>query len=600
MRSKTGIILLAALALSVAAVATAADSTVAAPPPPPQEQPPFASRLPDTAALVISIPDIGEIKTLVTDPAFIRLLSAAGLSENLFEGLGEIDERLHEMVGLHLRDLFEALNGELTIAVLDIESASDFDVALLAGIAGAEETIQGLLDRILEMAPQGVEMTRHSIAGVGVFGLDQKAFLAIHSGRLILTNSTEAMEQMLAPPSPLARSQSFLRHRELTGMSSGLVVYIDFPRIMALIGNSMPPTANTQIIDTISSLFGLSAIESISATIPLTEGERLRIFVRVTEPAGILPHIFSSRPVGTGIAAVVPASAQAFAATSINDAELILDAVVREIAALVPTFQAATFEAFEQQFATQLGISLREDFLAPLGNQAAITISYNPEFEFAGDMAASPAMMFQFMRMQFIFSLDDSEHFLASLRTVTDIPGIPIREEVYGKAHIFAVTVPNIPVAPALTVYGDYFIFSLNMDGLHAAIDELDSGRSLLNDPDFLAAALQIPRSAFFISYMSDEYYRNALSLGLQTLTALGGAGGIDVEALRTAILDFVRHEGSDVGFATARDDGIYIEADFSVRGIVAMIPIFAAMKSSDDAESETEAEEEAVPEAVH
>jgi len=291
---------------------------------------------------------------------------------------------------------------------------------------------------------------------------------------------------------------------------------------------------------------------------------------------------------------------QAFIAASINDAELILDAIVREIAALVPTFQAAQLEAAEQQFEAMLGISLREDFLAPLGNQAAITISFNPEFEFSEEMNASPNMMFQFMQMQLVFSLDDTEHFLASLRTMTDVPGLPIQEEVYGNAHIFAIPVPNIPVEPALTVYGDYLIFSFNMDDLRAGIEELYSGASLLNNPDFTAAAARIPQSAFLVSYTTDEYHRNGLSVGLQTISTVGGAEGIDFEALRTAILDFVRHEGSDVGFATATDDGIYIEADFNARSIMAMIPFFAAMKSSDDAESETEVEEEAVPKAVH
>jgi hypothetical protein len=575
------------------------------------DAPRFGDYLPEETLVVLSIADFDEIKAVIQDPKMMKLLEATGLKEKIDEALQEMQEEFAGDYELFTR-LYDSLTGHITIGVINFSLEGDADIVFLAGVTGGEALFADLLSKAKEQVGDEEKFLQKYIGDIEVTQVIDGPTVAFHADQFMLATNIESMEKALVPEKPLTAADDFQRHLELTRMSGGIVAYANVAGLMEKIEGFMDPEdTESKWAELVISLLGLRDIRSASLMISLDESEPSRMFFMAPSYDGVLTDFFSGEPVGINKAALIPADSDTCSLISIQDPIEIMDAVIDLVEEINPQFNRDQFNSMLGPVEEALGISLRDDFVGPMGTVMGSSIKMDPDADI--DLE-SPEEFFKVMNFEMFISLDDPERFLEAFRKISAASMNQLVEEEYEGAALFSVVAPMAPFPMGFAVYENALLFSFDVEYLKSVINALETGQSILRNEEFQYQVVSVPQDACLLTYASHDYLNKAYSAFASMWF------DVDEETetgMTSAILEYLGEKTGGVSYAKATGDGLYMECNIPFKTIVAMVPVWAKMieklqghddedtdwdeeyEYEDEEEAEEEEEEPPVPDPL-
>ena len=580
--------------LVFAFIASATERTTA-------EAVPFEKYLPDSTMMVLSVTDVGALRDQLSDPKLQRIFELVGLSSILDEFHNTIAEEFSDETGMDPAAMLDALTGDITLAFLD----SSFmelppKIVVFAKVDPERFPFQELVD--LAIKQEGEDSAEfQDMGGVPVLVVGKQAAFAQKGDHVFLASSPDAMRAALKPEKALADSPMFSRHREMTKMSSGVVAYVNVAMFLERLKPFLPSpdSEKGREVDLFFEMFGLKQITSVSLMASFKENEPFRLFIHAPGYNGIITKFLSDEPVGFECAGYVPADFESYFAISIKKPSDIFTTILEIAEQFNPAMKAADFDANIKPIEDELGISFRDDLIAPLGTRIGAGVWLDPEAEM--NIFAGPEEIFNFFRFEVFLTLDDPDRFLTAMQAIAAASNGMLAVENYRSATIFSAQPPTMPFSVDFAVHGNSLLFCLGTELLKNIIDATESGNTLDTSTEFKERTARVSDNAWYISYTSDAYLQKFIRGFFKQILMIKSGDEDSASTLIEAILDFTGEHTGGVAFSFAAADGLYFEALMPMRAGIAMFPVYYSWFTlgSLDEEIDWELQEEEEPEGA-
>ena len=563
---------------------------------------PFEKYLPDSTIFMFSITDVGELKNLLSDPKLQRVFELAGFDDMFAEYSKKFVDEFVDDTGMHPNMILDALKGDITIAFLESESLTNPAIIMMADV-NPESFPFGMLLQLTVEEKGAESVVSHEIAGVKVEEISGETVLALAGDRFLVTSSLDVMKTALAPEGRLSSSPLYLRHREQCSLNNGVIFYVNISKFLELIQHFMPSpdSVDGRNVELFYEVSGLRQITSASVMVPFSDGEPLRFFIHAPGYNGLLAKFFSTEPVGLNVAENVPADYDAFFALSMQKPIDMFNTYLDLLEQFVPAMSASDVEAQLKPVEDAIGISLKDDLIAPMGRVLGASLRINEDVDV--DFQADPTAILDLLQFNVFMSLDNADRFLLALHKLALASDGSMLEETYNGADIFVINVPVLPFSLDFAVFNNNFYFTLGGGSMKSIIDSLQAGRTMSSNSEYVKSSKTVPENACYIAYTGNAYLPKIYRSFLAKLPSFGGiAESEQRELLIEGLLDYIGEEPGGVGYSVSTGDGIYCESRFSLRAATAMIPLYLSWFSPvvfpDDVvlDSEEEREREALP----
>jgi hypothetical protein len=374
------------------------------------------------------------------------------------------------------------------------------------------------------------------------------------------------MEKVISPEGSLNDNPRFRRHCEMTGLNSGFSAFVDLEPLIEMLYAEVAKDEEAPKAIAAFNLFGLDKFESFSLHFPFKEGERVKMFISAPGYEGVLPTFFGNYPVGDKPAKVLSADTDAFFAFSINDLNIVMDEALKLAMAFGLGVQQEQIDTQFQMVEQMLGISIREDLLAPFGNYIAFGFNIKPDFDFD---VTNPLQLLGAFDFDMIYQIRDPERLVNAFKQVIAAqPGSGIVEEAYGGATIFSAELPFVPVSTGMAIHQGHLIYSLGKGTLKPRIDMINAGNTLAASDEFKSAFKTVPKKATMVGYNSRSYLTDfATAFSKSALDTEDPEQLKVVERLKKLMPEYL-DVPPQIGFAVPVDDGLLFESSFSLKSV--------------------------------
>ena len=478
----------------------------------------YSEILPAETMVVVSIPDMAELKALIASPEVEGALIKTGLKEKALGILKEADKEFSSKVKMSLFDIYDDLAGGMTFALLDLDiPKKEASFVFMVGMKGGKAMADSYLGRFVNAAKeQEKELTFETIAGLKMINIDNHAYLGSWGDGLVMVSQKAGLEALMANGPKLASHEYFTTNAAKVGLNSGVVAYFNFEKFY----NMLAPTVKEPQAQLGFKLLGLDKILSASLHLPLDDDGLFKAMVHAPGYDGIIPMIFSSKAVSHHAASVAADHADSIYAISIHKPLQIFESFLALMPEVDPNFDKAQFDQQLAGVEQTLGLSIRDDLLAPFGEYIAFTMYLNDDADM--DLSAGPMAVLKMLNFDLAFKLDDPAKFINAMDIMVTQSAGSLVPEAYKDAIIYSVAAPGMPVEACATIYNNQLKFCLySADKAKMLIDKVRAGKTLANFADYKNTVKPVPANSNAFTYLNKSYmakwgsFANAYALGL-------------------------------------------------------------------------------------
>ncbi|MFA7236286.1 MAG: hypothetical protein WC058_05425 [Phycisphaeraceae bacterium] len=308
-------------------------------------------------------------------------------------------------------------------------------------------------------------------------------------GRVIFRTAPVGPALTGALVSPLSANPAFagaLKQAHVTPGDPVVAVYVDVPKLMAVIEQMRPPGADAENWAKLRDAMRLTDLRQVMCTGGFDKGDWVTgMYVGITPPApgtGGMVQMMRGKPLDESTLKLIPQSA-AMAGAGRFDLTQLFDGL-RTVVGQIDPENGRQFDATIKQFDTQLGMSIRDDVFGSLGDQWAWytdrnvagvgmlgMVAINPlrDPRKFGEALPKLTMMANMMMM----AATQGQEFHFSIRT-TEVDGVTL--------HYFALPA----VAPTLAIKDGRMYLGLQPQTVVAAMRTAKAGgKSILDNAAF-------------------------------------------------------------------------------------------------------------------
>lgn len=544
----------------------------------------YSDILPEDSVLVISFPNIDEVRSFFNDPAIERLIKFIGVDQQYEAFRSQMSQQLLSEVGISLEDLYNSFTGDLTFALMNFSTnEKEIQIALMAGIKGGDVEASSLIRAFASAAEEhGTAVETKQIAGKDVIEIAGDAYFAAGKGHLILSNKAEAISKLLTGKTKLSDNPVFMQHRKLAGLSKGFSFYANLRPIIGAIKTAAENHASTMEngranwVYAVFSLFGLDYLDSVSFYLPLGENDQFKLYIRAPNYSGIFTGIFSGTPVGFKSAESIPDYYDGFFALSIHEPLEIMNSIIKTISMFDSSFSEEKLDAHFAEAKEETGIDVKKDLIAPFGSTIAGGIKFRSDYK--GNIAKNPFAVLEMLDIEIVFSLKDPARLLSALKTLTvKESDISVGSESYNGATLFSFNFHGAPQMFSLAIVNSDLILKFGDDAqMKMVIDDIRSGKTIANNAEFRANKGRISPNSFALGYYSKDYFSNVINVLSNQLNTKGmpdERAKLAVE-IKDAATQYFATKPSAINYAEVLDDGLYSQSDFSLKSFLHMLSI--------------------------
>jgi hypothetical protein len=539
-----------------------------------QESVSYAELVPESAVMVLSIPEVADLKAILEDAKFLKILEAAEFKDAILEALAEAGSKIYEETGVELRELYDAVTGDMTFVILDTDFKEKYEFALLLGMPDGKSYYDLVIGRAFERQREGFQPAKFYIDDVEVVQGDKNVFFAFHAGHAVMANSQKAMEEIVKGTITMAQSPSFKQHLDICKMTSGITLFADVAQILERTAPAAGAeiTFREDITNFILEMYGVYDLRAVSMTIPLREGEPARLFLECPDCKGIFVEWFSSEPVGTEGAKLLPADTDSFLAFSINKPTVILDSLIKWMNQIIPGYDTS-FRALEKAMQEAFNLSMRQDFLDPFGTKFYVGVRVDKDAHIS-DLSNIEDFL-KIFEIRLLFQLENTEHLVDSIDSLIEAGALPVNIEEYNGVRIYGMTVPSANMQFWFSIHKSHLLICFSKQALTGTIDMIASGRTLDTNPDFQKAVGAIPAEACLIGYTGRELFDKQIDMIHASMKQMGSdLTDEHLDELQSAIMEYVGAGTESTIYAIPYENGLYIQINVSYRVLTATVPI--------------------------
>jgi hypothetical protein len=534
----------------------------------------FEKYLPDSTMILFSITDIGKLREFASDPELQNIFDLTGIGDYITNFKTTYSEEFKEETGMSPSDLLDALAGDITLAILDSDLTGVPNIVIFAKVDPERFPFDRLIELAIEQAGEE-NVIRHDIGGVSVTQVGKDTLFAMKDDHAFIASSLEAMSAALKPETALADSPLYRLHKEMTGMSGGIVGYINLSMFLERLKPFLPDpeSAEGRNVDLFLDMFGARKITSVSMLFPIAGEGPFRFFIHAPGYNGILTKLFSGEPVDRNCVNYVPADFDSFFAASIQKPYDIFNSILEEVERFYPAYKASDFDANIKPIEDQLGISIKNDFLAPLGTAIGGGIKINPDAEY--DISAGPQAVFNLFQFVFYLQLDDPDRFLQAMKSLTNASNGEVSVSEYKGATLFTMQPPMFQNSIDFAIHGHAMLLCFGTDTMKGIIDAAETSNSIATTAEFKDRYSKVPKNAWYIAYNADAYLKKLFRGFFKQILAIRTNDEEKASTLVEAVLNYAGEHTGGIGFSTISSEGLYMESRIPIRAAVAMIPIY-------------------------
>lgn len=503
---RRAIVLTVLLALLTGPVAVTAQETPVTPR--------LESLVPANTFFFASLNDVAGMRTQCSRTAMAKLFNEPEVQQFLAPAMQEIRKQLkmaEAQAGHPILSILDSISGQAAVAVVSYDPLYGGlipDAAIMIDLGKGRAEFQTIHDEALAKAEGNVGVATKEHAGVSFqivtlpMGIDLS--IAYFGDALVLTTMTERMRDMIDASQgkleqSLATNQTFKVTNEHTGNNAFFSAFLNVESVMGHFGDRMPPMA-TQVMGKLSidSMKGIGFGSSFAG-----EGIRESFFAYVPGEKKGLMKLFYSDP-GSGMALLDRVPRNAFyAAAGRGDVEKLYAEALQLVGDIDPNVLEQVMGGIYQaeEF---VGLRIREDLLAPLGNQMA-------------GYAAMPRNGGLIPDLVMMVKLDQPEKFEQSLLHLVNrgkemMAGdrrlsMELRNLDYAGSKIYYLHVAEkwgdpVAVTPSYVRHGDLAYMSLYPQVLKDLAARKFAGPSIKENPDFARALKGLPADMTSVEYM--------------------------------------------------------------------------------------------------
>ena len=370
------------------------------------------------------------------------------------------------------------------------------------------KAVQLLVDYLSSEAGVTPDMfTDHEIAGVtakvaNVGGMH--VTYATTPDGVFVFGTGDAFVKALDPNKPkLADAKEFQTASEHTGGNEVLLIYYNHAWMMGTMGVMLPPDVAQNLA---APDFGLANVQTVAfACAPEGKGYKMSLFVHAPGERKGLLKLMAGKPLNPDIVKLAPKDSEFFYARSFDPGEawdFIVALAVRE--------DPLSKEEIDRDLARMneaLGLNLRSDFVASLGDEFAV---FGPSLTAVAKV--KDRAKFERCMKTMLGRLADEIGKGPDMRGAT----LTLETMQYDEHTIVYADGTRVPLffQPCYTMVGDYTVFACYPASLKAYILKMKSGKTLADNADFKAVRSKMGGGASAIYYVdSVEFFGQACEM---------------------------------------------------------------------------------------
>jgi len=476
--------------------------------------PRLESLVPADSFFFASFNDVAGMRAQCSRTAMAKLFHEPEVQKFLAPAMKEIEKHLkmaEAQAGHPVFSILNSIKGQAAVAVVSYDPLYGGlipDAAIMVDLGDGRAEFQKIHDQALAKAEGkvGIQLKEHAGVPFQIVTLPMGIDLSISylGDALLVTTMTERMREMIDASQgklekSLAANQTFNVTREHTGKDAFFSAFLNVESIFAHYGDRLPPMA-TQIMGklAIDSMKGIGFGSSFAG-----EGIRESFFAYVPgEKKGLMKLFYSDPGNGMELLDRVPRNAF-YAAAGRADVEKMYAEALQLVGDIDPNVLEQVMGGIYQaeEF---IGLRIREDLLAPLGNQMAAYAAMPGN----GGLIPDLVMMVKLdqpekFEQTLVHMVNRGKEMMAGDRRLT----MELRNLDYAGAKIHYIHVSEkwgdpVAVTPSYVRNGDLAYFSLYPQVLKDLAARKFAGPSIKENPDFARALKGLPADMASVEYM--------------------------------------------------------------------------------------------------
>ena len=525
-------------------------------PGPAQDAPPIFRLLPRETIAALGVEGAPAVKAAFEESIYGRLWAEKEVKTWLAPLVGLWDRGMEEMkgeVGFTVADLWDTMEGGVAVAILDLvkrEGKEDpgLTIGLVADLGGKRDRFESLLEKAIEKAKEGGEISRaeEEYRGTKIQvlrpseapeeGEEEARMRFAFVGSAFVSCASNLKEDRLESlldraqgreeENSILRSERFRQAAAKAGRGS-LFAYGDLERVWKVVRGSGDPEGEEK-----AKALGVFDLHTVAFSLGFgKEGTRAAGYL-----GGARSGLFSLAQMPTGefrTASLAPADAASFSAYRI-ELKKIWDLIVR----MASEFEGEEGEARREIEAKEkeFGFSIGEDLLASFGDEVAL-FAGRPDPEEADVFAAEDpesAMLSGITRATILFALRHAEKLEGYLETLLKRAGLgaTLKTEEYQGRRIHSLMAFTVPLSYA--VAGDTLVLGFAPERVQEVLRRIESPDtpSLKESERFLQALAPLPKPRASVSYANAEASLEEMEGAFKMLAGMISSLGIEVHEL--------------------------------------------------------------------
>ena len=479
--------------------------------------------LPPEVSAYFSVPDVDELKVRWGKTAFGNLTADSAFEPfkaEITKALEVASGKVHDKLGVTLKELLELPSGEFAIALLT-PPGKKLAVVMFLDFGDNEKTVDTLLEKAEKaLEENGAESDDEEIDGTKVTSWKFKGGPAKANQLVYFIKDT-----MLVASSDLDTAKGVLsrwdgKHSDTfadndnynlilekcsTDDEDGLFVWYLNPMALVQAGVREAAAQNPQIALVAGLVLepsGLLSLKAIGGSADMgTEhfDEITKTFMVIEQPTKGLLNLFQF----PAVEQKPPkwASANTSAWFSVNwDIPTAYEAI-NNIAAMIPNAPPGGLDGILDGLAEQgPGVHLKKDVLDSLSGRIQVVVE--PGKKKDDEPAQDKILM--------ALTLKDAKKFQGTLTKITKMPGFPGQTREFKGSTIIEFEVPDLggglaPKMGGLAISQDQLMFSNDVTAVEAMLRGSSDGNTLVDSPAFKAIAEHFPAKTSIVSYSRND-----------------------------------------------------------------------------------------------
>lgn len=487
----------------------------------------LAGYTPKSALAYGSVPSVAALAKELERHPFARLYRNREVQTFLKPAMGMVRgmlSQVQDFTGMSASEIVELVSGRVDFSLVGVKQGEFGTRPVLALSLGVSDLAKasGLVARMVELGrDEGMEIEPCKVAGADAFRamIPFDVFLATVRGSVVLTTDEALLgrivkQERLPDAERLAANAVYGLARTKTQADAAHVhVGVNIAGILKVVLDEMDEGTANEVQQAVSAI-GADTVDWLADSMRFNEfGVREMLYVHTGKRKGLMKILDAAKP-GVTMAKDVPGNAALYWGLRVDPLKA-YEALKAGLTALHDVMPDDDFEEmielFERLESGDLGFKLRDDVLASLSDEMAVSVglpvgSPIPSFLLRGKLR-NPAKIAELLEMA-------REHAPSDEVTVT-------KRKISGAiAYVVRKSGGGFPVSPVVAVVGDQLVVAPNVSMVRRVIKDSFSSR-LAEQPVFQNA---VKRLGQFVGRGSQMVYidlEKALTYGYEMLSPM-------------------------------------------------------------------------------